>query len=260
MSFTGVLESLRCLRGRPALLVRLVVQSLRVAHAWPTDDGAADEVYRATLEAARGLALRPVLGDDDRVQRTLAATLDCATHRVDALPVAAALSTLDAMADAPRVLGLYGWVDSPLRGEPGFGKDRAVLAPSPAQAKAAAIIKDRYVDPRRVRARARRRLGPRAGLALRCAGPSRLLDAVAEGAHPGEALGRLVEVVLRERYPDVLRCAVVILPVHPGGYPADGDAPLRRTCDGLAAMRDWAVDRPAFAAGPVSCRRTSSRR
>ncbi len=244
-AFTGVLESLRAYEVEPALLVRLVVQSLRVAHGWPPDDGAADEVYRNTLEAARGLALRPVRGDDG-VQRALAATMDCATHRVDALPAAAAMSTLDAMADAPRVLGLYGWVDSPLRGEPGFGKDRAVLAPSPAQAKAAAIIKDRYVT------HAESGLAPVDAwdLGLNSRAVRRavgLLDAVAEGAHPGEALGRLVEACF-ERYPDVLRLRGGDPAGPPGGYPADGDAPLRRTCDGLAAMRDWAGDRPAFAA------------
>jgi len=236
-SFAGVQESLGAYEVRPGLLVRLAVQSLRVAHAWPTDDGAADEVYRAALEGVRGLAVRPP-DEVAEVERTLAATLDCATHRVDVLPVAAALSKLDAMPAAPRRLGLYGWVDSPLHGEPGFSAGRAVLAPSPAQAKAAAILKDRYVthgesglapvdawdlglDSRAVR----RAVG--------------LLDAVAQGAHPGEALGRRVESCFT-RYADVLLLR--------GGYPADADAPLRRTCDGLAAMRDWADDRPQFAA------------
>ena len=244
-SFAVVLEALGAYEVAPALLVRLVVQSLRVAHAWPTDDGAADEVYRDTLEAARGLALRPVRSEDG-VERTLAATLDCATHRVDALPVAAALSTLDAMPAAPRVLGLYGWVDSPLRGEPGFSKDRAVLAPSPAQAKAAAILKDRYVT----HAESGLAPGDAWDLGLDSHAVRRavgLLDAVAEGGHPAEALGRLVEACF-DRYPDVLRLRGGDPAGPPGGYPADGDAPLRRTCDGLAAMRDWAGDRPAFAA------------
>ena len=244
-SFAVVLEALGAYEVAPALLVRLVEQSLRVAHAWPTDDGAADEVYRDTLEAARGLALRPVRSEDG-VERTLAATLDCATHRVDALPVAAALSTLDAMPAAPRVLGLYGWVDSPLRGEPGFSKDRAVLAPSPAQAKAAAILKDRYVT----HAESGLAPGDAWDLGLDSHAVRRavgLLDAVAEGGHPAEALGRLVEACF-DRYPDVLQLRGGDPAGPPGGYPADGDAPLRRTCDGLAAMRDWAGDRPAFAA------------
>ncbi len=244
-SFDGVLESLGAYEVRPGLLVRLVVQSLRVAHAWPTDDGAADEVYRATLEGARGLAVRPALGDED-LERTLAATLDCATHRVDALPVAAALSRLEGEAAAPRQLGLFGWVDSPLRGEPGFSRGRAVLAPSPAQAKAAAILRDRYVE------HAESGLAPPDAwdLGLDSAAVRRavaLLDAVAEGAHPGEALGRLVESCFA-RYADVLQLRGGDPAGPPGGYPADDDAPLRRTCDGLAAMKDWAFDRPGFAA------------
>ncbi len=147
---------------------------------------------------------------------------------------------------APRVLGLYGWVDSPLRGEPGFSKDRAVLAPSPAQAKAAAILKDRYVT----HAESGLAPGDAWDLGLDSHAVRRavgLLDAVAEGAHPAEALGRRVEACF-ERYPDVLRLRGGDPAGPPGGYPADGDAPLRRTCDGLAAMRDWAGDRLAFAA------------
>ena len=244
-NFDEVLETLQSYEAAPGLLVRLAAQSLRVAHGWASDDGAADEVYRAALEGVRGLALRPIAPNTE-IERSLRATLDCATHRLDALPVAAALAQLDTMGPAPRVLGLYGWVDSPFRGEPGFSKDRAVLAPSPAQAKAVAILKDRYA----AHSESGQAPADAWDMGLDSAAVRRaveLLEAVAAGAHPGEALGRRVESCF-PRYADVLKLRGGDPAAGGGGYPADDAAPLRRTCDGLAALRDWGADLPRFAA------------
>lgn len=232
-----VIERFREFRAMPGLLVRLVLQSLRVAHAWPPDDGAADQAYRAVLESTRALALAPAARADREL--LLRGTLDCATHRLDALPAAVGLARLEAVAGAPRHLGLYAWVDRPFRGEPGFTDRGAVLAPSPDLAKAAAILKDRYAEDVA-------HSGPSSTTwsmqldSARVRRAVRLLDAVREGAHPTEAMGRDVEALFDYPAAMVLR----------RDYPADDDAPLRRTCDGLRVLTDWRRDPAGFATHP----------
>lgn len=233
----AVLGRLRECQARPGLLVRLAVQSLRIVHQWarnPDVAVAADEVYQSVLESIRALATDPT--GPDRLDRAVRATIDCATHRLDALPAGVALSRLEDASNLPRVLGVYGWVDRPYRGTPGFDDRGAVLGPSPAQTKAAAILRDRVVD------HAASGTHPEAAwdLHLDSANVRRargLLDDVREGAHPTEALGRQVEALL-PGYDQVLRIRAA--------YPADEDAPGRRTCDGLALLRDWLEDRARF--------------
>lgn len=235
-SLTGVLSMVHELR--PSLLVRLAAQALRVALDWPPDDGAADEVFGRTLEAVYELAVRPdePPGTLDRVLRTV---LDAATHRLDVLPVAVATARLSEAHELPRQLGLYGWVERPYRGTPGFSPGRVVLAPSPSQAKTAAILRDRFV------VHEESGLTPTDGwdLTLDSAsvrGCAELIEAVSQGAHPTEAIGRRVEACFRRHdHVEALRRR----------FPADADAHVRRICDGFAAMALWTTGDPSpFAA------------
>ncbi len=217
----------------PGLLVRLVAQALRVAHDWPNLDGAADEAYDRLLDAVRELALRPI-EPPGTLERVLRATLDCATHRLDALPAAVSTARL-ARADAlPRVLGLYAWVDEPFTGTPGFMPDRAVLAPSAAQATTAAILRDRFVD----HAASGEAPADAWDLSLDSDAVRRtveLVEAVSEGAHPAEAVGRRVEACFTQwAHVLLLRQA----------FPGDPDNRTRRTCDGLAAVESWTPGDP----------------
>ena len=231
-SIESVLSQVRELR--PGLLVRLVAQALRVAHDWPNVDGAADEAYDRLLDAVRELALRPAEPAGD-IDRALRATLDCATHRLDALPAAVSTARLSRADDLPRVLGLYAWVDEPFTGTPGFMPDRAVLAPSPAQATAAAILRDRFVEHA-----ASGEAPPQAwDISLDSDGVRRsveLVEAVSEGAHPAEVVGRQVEACFG-RFAHVLLLRQT--------FPGDPDNPTRRTCNGLAAMAAWTPRTPA---------------
>ncbi len=113
----------------------------------------------------------------------------------------------------PPVAGVYGWVDDPWRGRPGPGPGGLLLAPSLAQAATAAALRDRAVHDRDGRWRMQ--------WDSATIGPARaLLADIADGWHPAEAVGRLVErrvveeaaglgvtvgsddlVPLRERYP-----------------------------------------------------------
>lgn len=188
------------------------------------------ELVARLVDSLLDLAMRD-LGRRGDLDRTTAALVDTATHRLDPWAIGLAWRRLDSRDDAERVLGLYGYVDQPFRGEPGLGDRGVTLAPSPDQAKTAAIARDRAaahhedgltpatlkdlaLDSERVR------------VALRVA------RAVRGGAHPAEALGREFERLLPS--------APVVRDFR-DAYPAHRTDAGRRTCDGLkaaAAVRD----------------------
>jgi hypothetical protein len=191
--------------------------------------------WHAAIEALDRLATRDPAAEGV-LERTLSAVVDAAVHRVDPFVTAVASARLDALDGAPRRLGLYGWVDRPARGEPGFTDRGAVLAPSPDQATTAALLRDRAVAARTSDE------GPADAWDLSL--DSRavrtalgVLDDVRGGVHPAEAVGRLVEQVL-PRDADVRRVREQ--------YPQDRAAPGRHTCDGLRAGEDLAGDGSAF--------------
>jgi hypothetical protein len=194
--------------------------------AWPSPGDATwvTELFAMLVDGLHDLGVRS-LGRTGDLDRATAALLDTATHRLDPWAVGLAWRRLEQRDDARRVLGLYGYVDQPFRGQAGLGDRGVTLAPSPDQAKTAAIVRDRAVahhhdglapstlkdvtlDSERVR------------LALR------ITRAVREGAHPAEALGREFERML----PDAR-----VVRRFRAAYPAHRTDAGRRTCDGLKA-------------------------
>jgi hypothetical protein len=162
--------------------------------------------------------------DPDRLARLLTATVDCSAFRIDpwlvALPTRR-LDTLLAAGSAAPTLGAYCWVDAPRPGAPGPTPAGLVHAPSPGQALAAAVLRDRAInDPSA--SRWNMQLTSRT-----VRGADALAEQVRTGAHLGEAAGREVERVVAVRADvDRLRARFPLRTEHAG----------RRTCDGLAVL------------------------
>jgi hypothetical protein len=162
--------------------------------------------------------------DEDRLERILRATLDTASHRIDAwftgIPTRRLQDVLDS--GGPRMrLGAYGWVDRPRPGTPGPTEAGFIHAPSQAQALTAGVLRDRSIndaDPARWHMDMTSRTTQ---------GAKRIADEVRAGAHFAEGLGREVERVVAVRA-DVerLRRQFPLRTEHAG----------RRTCDGRAVL------------------------
>ena len=231
----------RSAAGQPRSLVEPISRdrrSLSETEAWalrlqPTDlvrrGDPTVAVRRNVLEGLETLATAPVADLD----RGLRAALDTATNRLDPWATGIAWRRLQALADAPRTLGVYGWVDSP-RPRPFEPDHRFLLAPSAEQATVAAILRDRALhDPD-----ADRWQLDLTSDAIRSA--LRLASETREGSHPSESLGRMVEgIVSRPDVIDRLRVAFPTIRFFAG--PA---LLVRRVCDG-AAVLEAAVERPA---------------
>ena len=178
------------------------------------------QAFAAVADGLAGLATI----DPARLGRLLAATLDCATFRVDPFLVALPTRRLDALiaaGEAVPQLGAYGWVDAPGPGSPGPTAAGLLHAPSQAQALTAAVLRDRAVnDP----------TGTRWDLALTSTSvraADRLAAEVRVGAHLGEVVGREVERIVAAGA-DVARLRVL--------FPLRTEHEGRRTCDGLAVL------------------------
>lgn len=222
---TAVPRSAALTDGEPDLLARLTAG---FGPAPPSD--VARTAVDATLRGIKGLAY----GTDPAaaVERRLRGVLDTATgRRLDVLATALPWRRLSTgpWAAADRGLGMYGWVDRPFRGgrDPGPAAGGVLLAPSDAQARTAAILRDRAVHDTSAAVEADSRWEMR----LTSAQVGLAADLVAEvrgGAHPSEALGRKVEEILGT-YGTVsaARDAWRIRPEHAG----------RRTCDGLRVLQ-----------------------
>jgi hypothetical protein len=185
--------------------------------------------------------LRNVLGGLDtlaelpaaEVERGLRATLDTATHRIDPWATGIAWRRLQALATAPRTLGVYGWVDTP-RPRSTSPSSEYILAPSADQATVAALLRDRALrDPD----------ADRWQLDLtsdRIRGALRLATEAREGSHPAESLGRAVEqIVANPNLIDLLRTTFPLLPSL-----TRQRLRVRRVCNGVAVLAA-AVDEPA---------------
>ena len=186
-------------------------------------------VRRNVLEGLETLATAPAADLD----RGLRAALDTATNRLDPWATGIAWRRLQALADAPRTLGVYGWVDSP-RPRTSEPDHRFVLAPSAEQATVAAILRDRALhDPD-----ADRWQLDLTSDAIR--GALRLASETREGSHPrspsagwwrASSVAPTSSTGLRVAFPTIRFFAGRALLV-------------RRVCDG-AAVLETAVERPA---------------
>ncbi|MCG5219247.1 hypothetical protein [Streptosporangium sp. KLBMP 9127] len=161
--------------------------------------------------------------DEARVERLLRAVVDTAAFRVDpwltGLPTRR-LDTLLSDGDTRSRLGVYGWVDGPRPGTPGPNSAGMIHAPSPAQALAATVLRDRAVNDG----------SARWDLELTSRGvrdADRIAEHVRVGAHLAEALGREVERV-------VFAPADVARLRH--DFPVRTEHAGRRVCDGLAVL------------------------
>jgi hypothetical protein len=176
--------------------------------------------------------------DPDDVERSLRATLDTATHRIDPWATAIAWRRLQSLAAADRDLGVYGWVDAP-RPTTGDHGHRFLTAPSREQAITAAVLRDRYErDPDGDQTWAIDLTSDHLRTALRLATETR------SGVHPAETLGQTVERIVGR--PDVIDRLRDAFPQQPAVLRPRFK--LRRTIDGPAVL-DAAVDGPAALTG-----------
>ncbi len=187
-------------------------------------DGTRVTALQRTIDAVRGVAVRPA----SSIHEELLATLDCATHRIDAWATGIATRRLEDALDhadddvSPLALGVYGWVEAPRPVAAGSEPTGAGLlhAPSEAQATTAAILRDRArhdPDPDRWQL----------GLDSRSARTAdRLASQVRNGRHLGEVLGAEVEQLI-----DAEDTLEAVRTAFPG---TDGEEGGR--CDGLAVV------------------------
>lgn len=177
------------------------------------------------------------------IERAFRSTLDTAMHRVDPWIVGMAARRLEYLRDQPESrfrLGVYGWVDGPIRGDPGPTGGGLIHAPSYAQALTAAILRDKHIsEQREVPAPADgRHLWSMQLESERIRLAEELAEEVRLGSHIYEAFGRHVERVVGVRTPlgsviegtsrvDALRTT----------YPMKKDQPDRgRVCHGIEAL------------------------
>jgi hypothetical protein len=193
----------------------------------PPDLTTKDPEALAFQRVERGLAEVAELAElsTERLERLLRATVDCASHRVDAwvsAPPARRLGDLAAGAELPTWrLGAYGWVDAPKPGTPGPTAAGFIQAPTPAQAVTAMVLRDRALndaEPERWRMNL-------TSTAVRAA--DRLGTAVRGGAHLAEALGREVERAVGDR---------ATISRLRRGFPIRAEHAGRRVCDGQAVL------------------------
>ncbi|MFC5142935.1 hypothetical protein ACFPK1_32260 [Actinomycetospora rhizophila] len=185
---------------------------------------AVGEQWKATVEAiARLRGEAPTA-----LERALRAVLDTASHRVDPWVTGAAWRRLREQAPTAQFgLGAYGWVDAPRpRGADGPPQE-FLHAPSDAQALTAAVLRDRALfdaEP------GRWAIDMTSGGIRGAAG---LAAEVRLGAHPAEALGRVVEQAVASRGDvDRLRERFPVRDEHAG----------RRVCDGQALLAAYRSD------------------
>jgi hypothetical protein len=184
-----------------------------------TQPSAAVSRLLAITDALRALRHVPVAD----LERRLQATIDCSSHRIDPWLVGVAQRRLDDLTRqrAPRRLGAYGWVDDLAPGSPGPTAAGLLPAPSPGQALAAAVLRDRAVS----------EPGARWDLDLtsrRARTAQRIAEHVRVGAHLSEALGREIERIVG---------AGVAVERLRRDFPVRAEHAGRRVCDGLRLIR-----------------------
>jgi hypothetical protein len=136
--------------------------------------------------------------DQARLEQAFRAVLDTAMHRIDPWLVGVAWRRLlNVSASASFQLGIYGWVEGPIRGQPGPTAGGWLHAPSQRQALTAAILRDKFLS-QQVAAD-----GRNAWHMDLASQPVRLADQLAEevriGAHLWEVVGRQVERIVGTR-------------------------------------------------------------
>jgi hypothetical protein len=138
------------------------------------------------------------------LERVLRATVDSASHRIDPWVTSIAWRRLEEMQRnraAEFVLGAYGWVDGPLRGEPGPTEGGLLHTPSYQQTLTAVILRDKFLSAQAMGQQSGNGHSPWAmNLDSRLV---RLAEEIAaevrQGGHIWQVLGRQVERVVGGR-------------------------------------------------------------
>ncbi len=200
----------------------VLAQALSSGDPWATQ-GQARDVFVTTVNATMRVAEQAQAYGSEPIERAFRAVLDTASHRVDPWITSMAwrrLRTLQTGGEQASALGAYGWVDGPLIGRDGPTEGGLLHAPSDLQARTAVVLRDKAIsDPE-----------DKWKLTLRSdtvRAARQLAEEVRMGAHPTEAVGRMIERAVGKR----TRIAVVR-----DHFPAAGDEYRRRTCDGLAVI------------------------
>lgn len=208
-----------------------------LASAWSTADpqdhpaGFINEMHREALnQLVKRFRNNPAPDLTAQLERVLRACLDTATHRVDPWLTGMAqrrLGHLIGRSDTRFRIGVYGWVEGPIRGTPGPTTAGLLHAPSHAQALTAVILRDKAISERLTNPGGRDLWSMQLDSdRIRLA--DEIADEVRTGAHLYEAVGRQVERIaasapavntLRSQFP--LRT----------GQPEAG-----RVCSGLQAL------------------------
>lgn len=170
-----------------------------------------NRLWKTIAEAAAEAGSAPPLGTPPGtrpgaqvlidVERALRATLDTATHRLDPWLTGIAARRLEFLRGQPESrfrLGVYGWLDGPLLGQPGPTEGGLLHAPSHPQALTAAILRDKYVTESAGTTGACDRWSIRLD-SQRVRLAAELAEEVRLGSHVFEALGRRVEQIIGVR-------------------------------------------------------------
>jgi hypothetical protein len=177
-----------------------------------TPAGRPYEIMREAVDALAqllqdGLDRAAAAGNDEplltllgRLERLFKNTLDTAATRIDPFVTALAwrrLTMLRGESTTRYRLGIYGWVDAPMRGKAGPKPGGLLHAPSEPQAVTSIVLRDRYV--------AERYFDGAQGQAWQMHITSQgvrmaeeIADEVRMGAHMREALGRRVEAIVND--------------------------------------------------------------
>ena len=198
-----------------------LAQALASGNPW-TASGEAGAVLGTTLNATRTLAEHARGHGTEPIERAFRAVLDTASHRVDPWITGIAWRRYIALRrqGALSALGAYGWLDGPLIGRDGPTEGGLLHAPSDLQARTAVVLRDKAISAPDEKWKLTLRSDT-----VRAA--RQLSEEVRMGAHPAEAVGRMVERAVAKR----ARIAIVR-----ERFAAAGDEHGRRACDGLAVL------------------------
>lgn len=186
-------------------------------------------LQRDGLEQLAKLFTEPPAGLVSQVDRALRSTLDTAMYRVDPWLTGMAARRLVYLSEQPDTrfrLGVYGWVDGPMLGEPGPTAGGLLHAPSHAQALTAVILRDKAVTAGLDPEPDGRELWSMQLDSDRIRLAEELAEEVRLGAHLFEVVGRQVERVVGTS------AGVAALRSQ---FPVRGEA-AGRVCSGLAAL------------------------
>lgn len=188
---------------RIAVLAGKYFPNPAIAHAEP-----ADTTRRMVVENLERLIKLiadqpPEANALKQLERSFRATLDTATHRIDPWITGMAARRLEYLRSLPQSrfrLGVYGWLDGPMMGEPGPTTGGLLHAASHAQALTAVVLRDKFISeglesPAPVDGR---NLWSMQLESRRVRLAEEIAEEVRLGSHLFEAVGRQVERIMAE--------------------------------------------------------------